>query len=90
MNGSSSPIIFTDPNVFTDQQDGTLNIYLFYEPSLSSVSASGTMSMAKILFTVKGEGSAPIRYTENTVLRDPNNNSITLNKFGEGSINATQ
>ena len=48
------------------------------------------MSMAKIIFTVTDEGSAPIRYTENTVLRNPSNDSITLNKFGEGSINATQ
>ena len=89
-NDTSGPIMFTDPIVFTDQQNGTLNIYLFYVPSLSSVSATGTMSMAKVPFTVKGEGSAPIRYTENTVLRGPSNNSITLNKFGEGSINATQ
>ena len=89
-NDTIGPIIFTDPIVFTDEQNGTLNIYLFYVPSLSSVSATGTMSMAKVPFTVKGEGSAPIRYTENTVLRDSNNNSIILNKFGEGSINATQ
>lgn len=90
MNGSSDPIMFTDPSVFTEEQNGTLNIYLFYQPSLSSASVTGTMSMAKIIFTVTDEGSAPIRYTENTVLRNPSNDSITLNKFGEGSINATQ
>lgn len=92
-NGSSDsdPIMLTDPPLpFSGQQNGTLNIYLFYKPSLSSVSAAGTMSMAEIFFTVKDEGSAPIRYTNNTVLRDANNNSIILNKFGEGSINATQ
>jgi len=89
-NGSSDPIMFTDPIIFTDEQNGNLDIYLFYEPSLISASATGTMSMAKILFTVRGEGSFPIRYTENTVLRDPSNNSIILNKFGEGSINASQ
>ena len=90
MNGSSGPIMFTDPAVFTEEQNGTLNIYLFYQPSLNSASVTGTMSMAKIIFTVTDEGSAPIRYTENTVLRNPSNDSITLNKFGEGSINATQ
>jgi len=90
MNGSNGPIMFTDPITFTDEQSGNLDIYLFYQPDLISASANGTMSMAKIFFTVKGEGSFPIRYTENTVLRDSNNNSIVLNQFGEGSINATQ
>ena len=48
------------------------------------------MSMAKIIFTVKDEGLAPIRYTNNTVLRNENNISVFLNSYGEGLINAVQ
>ena len=64
MNGNNAPIIITDKG----QEEGFLNIYLFYEPSLSSVSASGTKSMAKVVFTVKDEGSAPLIYTQKRYL----------------------
>ena len=86
MNGNNAPIMFTDKG----QEEGFLNIYLFYEPSLTSVSTSGTKSMAKVIFTVEDEGSAPLRYTTETVFRNPDNNTINLNTYGEGSINATQ
>ena len=86
MNGNNAPIMLTDKG----EEEGFLNIYLFYEPSLVSVSASGTKSMAKVVFTVKDEGSAPLLYTQETVFRNPDNNTINLNTYGEGSINATQ
>ena len=86
MNGNNAPIMLTDKG----EEEGFLNIYLFYEPSLASVSASGTKSMAKVVFTVKDEGSAPLIYTPETVFRNPDNNTINLNTYGEGSINATQ
>ena len=86
MNGNSAPIMITDQG----QEEGFLNVYLFYEPSLTSTSASGTEAMAKVIFTVKDEGSAPLVYTEETVFRNPDNNTIILNTPGEGSINATQ
>ncbi len=86
MNGNDAPIIITDKG----QEEGYLNIYLFYEPSLTSVSASGTRSMARVIFTVEDEGSVPLRYTAETVFRNPDNNTINLNTYGEGSINATQ
>ena len=86
MNGNNAPIMFTDKG----QEEGFLNIYLLYEPSLTSVSTSGTKSMAKVIFTVEDEGSAPLRYTTETVFRNPDNNTINLNTYGEGSINATQ
>ena len=84
MNGVNNPIMFTD------QEDGFLNVYLFLQPTTVTSNSSGTMSMAKILFTVKDEGLAPIRYTNNTVLRNENNTSIFLNSYGEGLINAVQ
>ena len=86
MNGNNAPIMLTDKG----EEEGFLNIYLFYEPSLVSVSASGTKSMAKVVFTVKDEGSAPLIYTPETVFRNQDNNTINLNTYGEGSINATQ
>ena len=86
MNGNNAPIMLTDKG----EEEGFLNIYLFYEPSLSSVFASGTKSMAKVVFTVKDEGSAPLIYTPETVFRNPDNSTINLNTYGEGSINATQ
>ena len=72
------------------QEEGFLNVFLFYEPSLTSVYASGTTAMARVIFTVKDEGSAPLVYTEQTVFRNPDNNTISLNTFGEGSVNASQ
>ena len=86
MNGNSAPIMITDQG----QEEGFLNVYLFYEPSLTTTSASGTEAMAKVIFTVKDQGSAPLVYTEETVFRNPDNNTIILNTPGEGSINATQ
>ena len=86
MNGNSAPIMLTDQG----QEEGFLNVYLFYEPSLTSTSASGTEAMARVIFTVKDEGSAPLVYTQQTVFRNPDNNTISLNTFGEGSINASQ
>ena len=84
MNGVNPPIMFTN------QEDGFLNIYLFLQPTIGTSNSSGTMSMAKILFTVKDEGLALIRYTNNTVLRNENNISVLLNSYGEGLINAIQ
>ena len=86
MNGNTAPIMITDEG----QEEGFLNVFLFYEPSLTSVSASGTKAMARVIFTVKDEGSAPLVYTEQTVFRNPDNNTISLNTFGEGSVNASQ
>ena len=86
MNGNTAPIMITDQG----QEEGFLNVFLFYEPSLTSVSASGTKAMARVIFTVKDEGSAPLVYTEQTVFRNPDNNTISLNSFGEGSVNASQ
>ena len=85
-NGDIDPIKFDDQG----QEEGFLNVYLFYKPSLTSTSASGTKAMARVIFTVNDEGSAPLVYTEQTVLRNPDNNTIILNTFGEGSINASQ
>ena len=86
MNGNSAPIMLTDEG----QEEGFLNVYLFYEPSLTSTSSSGTGAMARVIFTVQDEGSAPLVYTQQTVFRNPENNTISLNTYGEGSINATQ
>lgn len=82
MNGVSSPIIFTD------QEDGFLNVYLFLQPTLGISDASGTMSMAKIIFSAKDEGLAPIRYTSKTTIRDKGNDPVELNHYGEALINA--
>ena len=84
-NGDNSPLVF-----ITDEEDGYLNIYLFFKPSPTNVSASGTSSMATVTFTSNDEGSTPIRYTEQTIFKDVNNIEIILNTKGEGSINATQ
>ena len=86
MNGNNAPIMLTDQG----QEEGFLNVYLFYEPSLTSTSSSGTGAMARVIFTVQDEGSAPLVYTQQTVFRNPENNTISLNTYGEGSINATQ
>jgi len=82
MNGVSSPMIFTD------QEDGFLNVYLFLKPTLGISDASGTMSMAKIIFSAKDEGLAPIRYTSKTTIRDKSNDPVQLNQYGEALINA--
>ena len=81
-NGVNSPILFTD------QEDGFLNVYLFLQPTIGASDASGTMSMAKLIFTVQDEGLAPIRYTSRTTIRDKSNNSLQLNQYGEALINA--
>jgi len=86
MNGNSAPIMLTDEG----QEEGFLNVYLFYEPSLTSTSASGTEAMARVIFTAKDEGSAPLVYTQQTVFRNADNKTISLNTFGEGSVNASQ
>ena len=83
MNGVNSPIMFTD------QEDGFLNVYLFLQPTLGISDASGTTAMAKLIFSVRDEGLAPIRYTTRTSLRDKNNYPIQLNQYGEALINAT-
>ena len=82
MNGVSSPM------TFTDQEDGFLNVYLFLQPTLGISDASGTMSMAKIIFSAKDEGLAPIRYTSKTTIRDKDNDPVQLNQYGEALINA--
>ena len=64
MNGVNSPIMFTD------QEDGFLNVYLFLQPTLGISDVSGTTAMAKLIFSVRDEGLAPIRYTTKTSLRD--------------------
>jgi len=84
MNGINAPIMLSD------QEDGFLNIYIFLQPTLGTNSTSGTMSMAKIYFTVNDEGLSPIRYTDKTVLRNEDNVSVFLNSYGEGLINAIQ
>ena len=86
MNGNSAPIMLTDEG----QEEGFLNVYLFYEPSLTSTSASGTEAMARVIFIFLYECSSTFIYTQQTVFRNPDNNTISLNTYGEGSINATQ
>ena len=81
-NGVNSPILFTD------QEDGYLNVYLFLQPTIGTSDASGTMSMATLIFTVQDEGLAPIRYTSRTTIRDKSNYSLQLNQYGEALINA--
>ena len=66
-----------------EEEEG-FKYYLFYEPSLQVSSGSGTKSMAKVVFTVKDEGSAPLIYTPETVFRKSDNNTINLNTYGEG------
>ena len=85
MNGNSAPIMLTDEG----QEEGFLNVYLFYEPSLTSTSSSGTGAMVEVIFTVEDEGLAPLIYTEYE-FRDPDNNKINLNTPGQGSVNASQ
>ena len=81
-----------DPIWFDDkgEEEGFLNVYLFYKPSLTSTFASGTGAMVEVIFTVKDEGLAPLVYTEQTVFRNPDNNAIILNTPGQGSVNASQ
>ena len=86
MNGNSAPIMLTDQG----QEEGFLNVYLFYEPSLTSTSASGTEAMARVIFTVFYDCASTFIYTQQTVFRNPDNNTISLNTFGEGSVNASQ
>jgi len=84
---------FEDPEPiwFDDQgeEEGFLNVYLFYKPSLTSTFASGTGAMVEVIFTVEDEGLAPLIYTEYE-FRDPDNNKINLNTPGQGSVNASQ
>ncbi len=86
-DSEQEPILLHDAG----EEEGFLNVYLFYRPTLTSTSASGTDAMARVIFTVQDEGSAPLIYMQpSTVLRNPKNNTINLNTYGEGSINATQ
>ena len=80
------PIWFDD---LDQQEEGFLNVYLFYRPSLTSTFASGTGAMVEVIFTVEDEGLAPLVYTEYE-FRDPDNNKINLNTPGQGSVNASQ
>ena len=81
----SEPIWFDDQG----EEEGFLNVYLFYKPSLTSTFASGTGAMVEVIFTVEDEGLAPLVYTEYE-FRDPDNNKINLNTPGQGSVNASQ
>ncbi|MBT3217082.1 MAG: hypothetical protein HOD97_08595 [Candidatus Marinimicrobia bacterium] len=76
---SLSPLIITEDN------QGTLDIYVFYLPDENTF-VSGTGSIAEIVFRADEKGTSILQFADSTELRKPDNIQILLNDMGEGLI----
>ena len=72
-----------------DRQEGILDVFLFYRPTLNTRTTSGTGSMASVHFRVESDGISELLYGESTRFVDEVNSPVTINEYGVGSIDVT-
>ena len=72
----------------TVDEQGVLDIYLYYLPDVqSNQNEGGTWSLATVYFSTISTGESELLYGTNTILRDANNDSVRIKDFGSGYIN---
>ena len=81
--GGADPIFLYED----DDGSGTIDIFTSFLGT-DSVSVSGTGSLAFIIFNTTAPGQSSLQYTSECELVDPDDNTIEINGFGEGVINA--
>lgn len=75
--------------MFWEDEEGALDVFLFYQPTLNGRTASGTGSMARVYFRVLSDGISELVYSDSTRFVDEVNSPVTINEYGVGSIDAT-
>jgi len=75
--------------MFWEDDQGILDVFLFYRPTLNTRTTSGTGSMASVHFRVKSDGISELLYGESTRFVDEVNSPVTINEYGVGSIDVT-
>jgi hypothetical protein len=71
--------------IFKNQGD-TLDIFSYYLGSDKSVNGTGVLGM--VTFNAKVPGNSEIKFTTQSEMVDPSDNSIEIRSFGQGVINA--
>ena len=76
-----------NPMEITVDEQGVLDIYLYYLPDAqSNQNEGGTWSLATVYFSTISTGESELLYGVNTILRDANNDSVRIKDFGKGYI----
>ena len=76
-----------NPMEITVDEQGVLDIYLYYLPDIqSNQSEGGTWSLATLYLSTISTGESELLYGVNTILRDANNDSVRIKDFGKGYI----
>ena len=76
-----------NPMEITVDEQGELDIYLYYLPDIqSNQSEGGTWSLATVYLSTISTGESELLYGANTILRDANNDSVRIKDFGKGYI----
>ncbi len=75
------PFFVTD----NDTQNGILTIYITFLGG-SGNAVGGTGDIAKIEFSAKSSGEAPIMISQESIILDPKANPLTLKAYGKGII----
>ena len=75
-----------DTLLFFDDNDGTVDIYLFFLPNENN-SISGTNALCVLMFTTLSLGESELKFGSETKVVNPRNEKIQISEFGIGSIN---
>jgi len=76
-----------NPMEVTVDEQGILDIFLYYLPDIDSdQNEGGTWSLATVYFTTVSTGESELLYGPNTILRDANNDSVSIREFGTGYV----
>ena len=76
-----------NPMEITVDEQGILNIYIYYLPDLQSdENEGGTLSLATVYFSTVSTGQSELLYGSNTTIVDSKNDSIRIKDFGKGYI----
>ena len=75
--------------MFWEDDQGMLDVFLFYHPTLNTRTTSGTGSMASVHFRVMSDGISELVYGDSTRFVDEVNSPVTINEYGVGSIDVT-
>lgn len=74
-----------DTLLFFDDNDGTVNIFLFFLPNEVN-SISGTNALCVLVFTTLSLGESELKFGSDTKVVNPRNEKIQISEFGKGSI----
>jgi len=74
-----------DTLLFFDDNDGTVDIYLFFLPNEVN-SISGTNALCVLVFTTLSLGESELKFGSETKVVNPRNEKIKINELGKGSI----